>query len=187
MNKLIVVISGPSGAGKSTLIKYLLEEFDNIGLTVSHTTRLPRDTEKEEKDYYFVNKGVFEDMIKKDEFIEYVRCFDNYYGTSHISVNNVLNQKDICILDLDYEGAYKLLSNKLFKTRCVGILVLPPSLKILKERLNERKSETPHSLNKRVEESFIVSRIASYHHVIINNDLNISKYQIKQIIKQYIK
>ena len=185
MKKLIVVISGPSGAGKSTLIKYLLEEFDNIGLTVSHTTRSPRDTEKEGVNYYFVNKGTFEDMIQNDEFIEYVQCFDNYYGTSHISVNNVLNQKDICILDLDYEGAYKLLSNKLYKQQCVGILVLPPSLKILRERLNERKSETPKSLNKRIKESFIVSRIASYHHVIINNDLNISKYQIKQIIKQY--
>ena len=186
MNKVIVVISGPSGAGKSTLIKYLIDEFDDAGLTVSHTTRLRRKTEKDGIDYHFVSKDIFEDMIKNDEFIEYVQCFDNYYGTTHISVYSVLNQTNICILDLNYEGAYKLLSKSLFETRCVGILVLPPSLKTLRARLQGRNSETPQSLNKRIEESFLVRRIAPYNHVIINKDLDISKYLINNIIQQYI-
>ena len=186
MNKLIVVISGPSGAGKSTLIKHLLDEFDEVGLTISHTTRPSREKEKNGIDYHFVSKDIFEDMIKNDEFIEYVKCFNNYYGTTKNSFGTVLNQYNICILDLNYEGAYKLLKNSLFDTRCVGILVLPPSLKTLRARLQERNSETPQSLNKRIEESFIVQHIAPYHHVIINKDLDISKYLIKHIIQQYI-
>ena len=185
MKKLIFVFSGASGAGKSTLINYLLENLGCAGLTVSHTTRKPREGEKDGVNYHYVTFEQFENMIKNDEFIEYVKCFNNYYGTSKQAIEDVLRNNDICILDLEYEGAYKLLSNNIVNTKCVGILILAPSIRTLRQRLVERKSETKESLNTRINESFNVNRIAKYNHVIINNELDKTKKQLLKCVENY--
>ncbi|MBQ2173913.1 MAG: guanylate kinase [Alphaproteobacteria bacterium] len=182
MKKLILVFSGPSGAGKSTMINYLLKEFDCAGLTVSHTTRMPRDGETDGISYHFVTKENFLKMVQKDEFVEFVECFGNYYGTSKMAIYDVLKHKDICILDLEYEGAYAIINNDKFKEQCVGILVLPPSYNSLKQRLMERNSETSESLDKRLNDSFKVKKIAKYQFVLINKELEISKRKIKDIV-----
>ena len=178
MKKLIIVFSGPSGAGKSTLTEYLLERLDSIGLTVSHTTRLPRESELDGCHYHFVKEAKFKDMIANDEFVEYTMCYENYYGTSKESITRVLATKDICVLDLEYEGAYKMLMEEHINATKVGILVLPPSLSTLRRRLSERNTETAGSLKKRLNDAFTPQKIAKYTHVIINKDLNTSQQEL---------
>ena len=182
MKKFILVFSGPSGAGKSTLINYLLQEFKEAGLTVSHTTRKPRDGETDGLSYHFVTKEKFLKMIENDEFVEHIECFGNYYGTSKMAIDDVLKHKDICILDLEYEGAYAILNDEKFKEQCFGILILPPSFNVLKQRLMERNSETPESLDKRLHDSFKIKRIAKYQFVLINKEIEHSKRKIKDIV-----
>lgn len=183
MRKIILVFSGPSGAGKSTLIRYLLDNLESASLTVSCTTRTPRSNEKDGIDYHFITPEKFNQLVNQDEFIEYVNCYGNKYGTLKKSVNDVLEKNEICILDLDFEGAYNVLSNKIFEFPCLGILILPPSLKTLKKRLRNRNSETTDSLELRLKESFHPKRIAKYDYVIINNDLENSKSELINKIK----
>lgn len=184
MRKIILVFSGPSGAGKSTLIEHLLKNFDEAGLTVSHTTRSPRETEVDGVNYHFVSHERFAEMMKNGEFVEHVKCFENCYGTSKQAIDDVLQNKDICVLDLEYNGAYTILNDENFKDVCVGILVLPPSYKVLKQRLMNRNSETQESLNKRLNDSFKISKIAKYQVVLINKKLEYSKQQITQLVRE---
>ena len=182
MKKAVIVFSGPSGAGKSTLINYLLDNYNEAGLTTSHTTRKPRIGEKDGVDYYYVSQDAFQDMVNAGEFIEYVKCYGNMYGTSKKAIDIVLYNKNICILDLDYEGAYKVLENNLLPYKCFGILILPPSIETLKKRLIERNSENEHELATRLTNSFQIRLIANYKYVIINDDLDISKKCIDNIL-----
>ena len=185
MKKVIIVFSGPSGAGKSTLISYILDNYTDVGLTVSHTTRKQRVGEQNGVDYYYITQDEFQDMVDAGEFIEYVTCYGNMYGTSQEAIKIVLKHKNICILDLDYEGAYKILENNLCPYKCVGILVLPPSIKTLKKRLIARNSENDHELTIRLNNSFQVNLIANYKHIIINDDLEVSKKYINKILSTF--
>lgn len=178
MSKTILVFSGPSGAGKSTLIKHLLSNLKSADLTVSYTTRLPREGEKDGVDYHFITHDEFEKLVKQDKFIEHVNCYGNRYGTLKKSVNDVLRKNEFCVLDLDFEGAYNVLSNNIFEFKCFGILILPPSLKTLKHRLQNRNSETIESLNLRLNSSFLPKQIAKYDFVIINKDLKEAKSEL---------
>lgn len=182
--KLTIIFSGPSGVGKSTLIDYLLKKFDCAGLTVSHTTRAPRNEEVDGVNYHFVTLEQFNRMVENGDFVEYVECYGNFYGTSKQAITEVLRDKDICVLDLEYEGAYRLLSEGIAGSRCVGILVLPPSLRILKQRLCERKSETSESLWIRINEAFKINKIAKYDYVIINDDLKTSEQTLLRLIEK---
>lgn len=178
MNKTILIFSGPSGAGKSTLIKYLLSNLKSVDLTVSCTTRVPREGEKNGLDYHFITHDKFETLVKQNEFIEHVSCYGNRYGTLKKAVNDVLEKNEICILDLEFEGAYNVLSKNIFEFNCFGILVLPPSLKTLKSRLQNRNSETIESLNLRLKESFQPKQIAKYDYIIINKNLDEAKAEL---------
>ena len=184
MKKLVLVFSGPSGAGKSTLINYLLENLDSVGLTVSHTTRATRFLEKSGIDYHFVTHDEFEQMAQNEEFVEHVSCYGNRYGTSKKAIKDVLENKDVCVLDLEFEGAHNVLSNKIIDYESIGILVLPPSLKTLKNRLNNRGTETAESFEQRLIDSFKADKIAKYHYVIINRDLEESKKELMEIMKK---
>lgn len=182
--KKVFVFSGPSGAGKSTLIKYLLEiSCSSAGLTVSCTTRPPRLGEKDGIDYHFVSNEEFEQLVQNGEFIEHVSCYGNRYGTLKSAVLEVLKNKDICILDMEFEGAYNVLSNNLVDFDSIGILILPPSINSLRERLKNRNTETEKSLELRLSESFKIDKIAGYHHVIVNKDLEESQKELKKILK----
>lgn len=186
MKNLVFVFSGPSGAGKTTLIKYVLDIFsDKIGTTVSCTTRKQRAGETEGVDYHFMSKEDFEISIKNGEFLEYVECYGNMYGTLKNSVKQVLLQKEACIIDVEFKGAYNILTNGILDFNCIGILILPPSIEALKERLMLRKSETEESLNKRLVESFTPENIADYKHVIINKNLESAKKELINILNLY--
>lgn len=182
--KHIFVISGPSGAGKSTLINMLLNEFSGISTVVSHTTRNIRENEVNGQDYHFVSQIEFQKMIKLNQFIEYVECFGNWYGTSLASIMDALRNSNICIMDLEWEGAFNILHNDIGieGTKTTGILILPPSITALKNRLNGRGSETSETLQRRITESFAVKKIAKYDYIIINNNLNSAYNQLKDAV-----
>ena len=191
--KNIFVISGPSGVGKSTLIDHILLNIHNARLSISCTTRLPRYYERNGKEYYFLSKTEFQASIQSHKFIEYTTCFGNYYGTLKSEVQRILDDTGICILDIEFEGAYNVLEKYSFGKNvvCTGILIIPPSIHELKRRLIARGSENIHSIEVRLEESFDFNKIAYYEpiygYVITNSDLNESKSRILAIVNSKIK
>ncbi|MDR0942165.1 MAG: guanylate kinase [Holosporales bacterium] len=184
MKKRCLVFSGPSGVGKSTLVNFVLNNFDSVGTTVSCTSRPPRASEKNGVEYYFISKEEFDERVKNGEFIEHVELYGNKYGTLKTAVSDILKDKDLCILDLDFEGAYNILSNNLIPNfKVEGILVLPLSIKSLKTRLMNRRTETEEEIQRRLDESFNAKKIASYKHIIFNNDLEVAKAEISKILQ----
>jgi guanylate kinase len=203
---VLFVVSGPSGAGKTTLINMLLDEFKGeLATTVSHTTRRMRDYEIEGVNYYFVDRREFEKMVAAGDFIEYVECFGNLYGTSKMTVENSLEKYNNCIMDVEWEGAYKVLHQPPHQEvfweahfqvphmdfinrgdRKVGIVILPPSIGAVKERLLSRKSETDESLESRVNQSFNgIKNVARYDYIIVNNKLDEAYKTLRRIYIEY--
>lgn len=161
----------------------ILREMQNLSIVVSHTTRTKRINEIDGKDYHFVSKQEFQEMIDNGQFVEYVECFGNLYGTSLSSIDEALKSHDSCIMDLEWRGGFNILHNqKITRTRLTGILILPPSIKTLKNRLNNRKSETSESLERRIRESFTVDKIAKYDHIIVNKNLDTAIRELRDIL-----
>ena len=133
------ILSSPSGAGKTTLVKKIVRN-KNYSVSISHTTRFPRPTEKNGKDYYFVSKNKFKKLIKKREFLEHAKVFDNYYGSSKKLVIEKLNKGKNIIFDIDWQGTRQI-RNKNLKYKLVTIYILPPSKKELLNRLNKREKK----------------------------------------------
>lgn len=181
--KTAIVISGPSGSGKSTLIKALLKSYPTIRLCVSCTTRQKRQGEVEGEDYYFVTEQQFSDYIIEGKFLEYVICYGNRYGTLKTEILSSFEKCDLCLFDLDFKGAHKLLSETSSEFNIVGILILPPSLSAVESRLENRCSETKESLEKRLKDAFDVDAVGQYDHIIINKYYSQAFQDIEKIIQ----
>ena len=130
---IMVVLSSPSGAGKTTLVK-LLSDQDNFEISISHTTRQPRPNEKPDKDYYFVSDNEFKRLIKNEEFLEYAKVFNNYYGTTRTPVIDKLNKGKNVLFDIDWQGADQI-RNKNLDFKLISFFILPPSKEVLFQRL----------------------------------------------------
>ena len=130
---MIFILSSPSGVGKTTLTKKIAEKNINFKISVSHTTRKPRPNEINGKDYHFVTEKEFNELIKKDSFYEYANIFDNRYGTSKKKVIELLNEGKNVLFDIDWQGTQQLKKNK--NLSIVTFFILPPNIKVLKERL----------------------------------------------------
>ena len=133
---IMIILSSPSGAGKTTLTK-LLSKNNNYSISVSHTTRKPRFNEVDSQDYHFVSENEFKSLIKKNEFLEYAKVFNNYYGTSKSPVINNLKKGDSIVFDIDWQGTQQIKAKKL-KYKLITFFILPPSKKVLFERLSNR-------------------------------------------------
>ncbi|MDR3224210.1 MAG: guanylate kinase [Holosporales bacterium] len=183
--KRCLIFSGPSGAGKSTLMNHVLETTQYVGVTVSCTTRAPRKSEVDGVNYHFVSNEKFDDLIRRGEFIEYVECYSNRYGTLKSAVSDILKDNDICILDLDFAGAYQILAHNIVpEFNFEGVLILPPSMRSLRARLLGRGTETEESLKTRLHESFDIKNIAAYKYIIINNDLEKAKSELSWTLEK---
>jgi guanylate kinase len=180
MRGRIFVISGPSGAGKSTLIRGVRERIVDIGYSVSHTTRRPRAGENDGKDYFFVDKEKFREMINHNAFVEWAQVYDDYYGTSYGTLTDKLEAGQDIILDIDIQGA-KNIKDKI--TDCILIFILPPSREILERRLRERATDSAEALTKRI--ALAAKELTNcrwYDYLIINDDLERATKALESVI-----
>ena len=168
---MMFVLSSPSGTGKTTLTKKLAENNKNFAISISHTTRKPRPNEINGKDYYFVNKKEFEDLLKENNFFEYANIFDNWYGTLKKPVLELLSRGKDVLFDIDWQGTKQL--NKIKNLSLVTFFILPPNLKVLKKRLLNRHEGQEQLVKKRMDKfNEEVSHWNEYNYVVVNDDLN---------------
>ena len=179
---LFIILSSPSGAGKTTLAKNLIKNNKNMELSISYTTRKKRPIEKNNKDYVFVSEQEFEVLKRKKHFIEWAKVFNNYYGTSLLTVKRIHNKGKDVLFDIDWQGSRKI-KKKLGKD-VVSIFILPPSKKELIKRLKKRAQDPDHIVKQRL--SFYkmeLSHWKEYKYVVINKNLNETVNKIKSIIE----
>ena len=177
----MVILSSPSGAGKTTLVK-LLSEKKNFFVSISHTTRKPRSNEKNGKDYFFVNDEEFKRLIKNDEFLEYAKVFNNFYGSTRTPViQNLENSKNV-IFDIDSQGADQI-KNKNLDYKLITFFLLPPSKEILFERLSNRDMKDKLIADERMKQfERDVLHWINYDYVVINDNLNDCYLKITKLI-----
>ena len=182
---IMVILSSPSGAGKTTLVK-LLSKNKAFHISVSHTTREPRSSEIANKDYYFVNHEKFENLINNEEFLEYARVFNHLYGTTRTPVIEKLEKGENVIFDIDWQGADQI-KNKKLNYKLITFFILPPSKKVLFERLSNRDMKDKLIAEERMKEfSRDVLHWINYDYVIINENLEECYSKISSLIEAEI-
>tara|TARA_R110000822_G_scaffold187752_14_gene326690 strand:- start:3396 stop:4013 length:618 start_codon:yes stop_codon:yes gene_type:complete len=176
----LYTISAPSGAGKTSLVNALLEHCDDICVSVSHTTRPKRPGERDGVNYHFVNKASFMAMVNERAFLEHAQVFNNHYGTDQNWVESVLtNGKDV-VLEIDWQGATQI---RQLLPDCVGIFILPPSLKTLEERLTGRGQDDPAVIRHRLAEAQEeMSHYAEADYLVINDNFDVALAELKSIV-----
>ena len=179
---MMYVLSSPSGAGKTTLTKKLAAQNSNFVISISHTTRKPRPNETNGKDYHFVDEKEFNNLVKKNDFFEYAKIFDNLYGTRKNPVlESIKSGKDV-LFDIDWQGTQQL--KKIKDLSLVTIFILPPNIKTLKERLLNRHEGQEKIIEKRMNKfNEEVSHWKEYNYIVVNDDLNTCYEKILDIIK----
>ena len=182
---IMVILSSPSGAGKTTLVK-LLSERKNFKISISHTTRIPREKETPDKDYFFVSNDEFKRLINNEEFLEYAKVFNHLYGTTRSPVvNNLQNGNDV-IFDIDWQGADQI-KNKKLDYKLVTFFLLPPSKEILFQRLSNRDMKDKLIIGERMKEfTRDVLHWINYDYVIVNDDLEKCYKKISNLIDSEI-
>ena len=181
----MVVLSSPSGAGKTTLVK-LLSKKNNFYISISHTTRKPRPNEINGKDYFFVSNEEFKRLIKNQEFLEYAKVFNNYYGTSRTPVIQNLEKNCNVIFDIDWQGADQIKNQKL-DYKLLTFFILPPSKKVLFERLSNRDMKDKLIAEERMKQfDRDVLHWINYDYVVINDNLEDCFLRIQKLIKAEI-
>lgn len=178
---LLIVISGPSGAGKGTICQKLLEQNNNLYLSVSATTRSPRVGEKDGVDYYFLTKEDFEHKIDNGNFLEYAQVYKGcYYGTPKDKVTDMLNKGYDVILEIDIQGALQVKENY---PEGIFIFVMPPTMRDLRDRLVARKTETKEKIIERFTKAYKeVNEKAKYNYVVINDIVENAVQKVEAIM-----
>ena len=182
---VMIVLSSPSGAGKTTLVK-MLSKIDNYEISISHTTRQPRLNEENNKDYYFVNENEFKRLINNQEFLEYAKVFNNFYGTTRTPVIDRLNKGKNVLFDIDWQGADQI-KNKKLDYKLITFFILPPSKEVLFERLSNRDMKDKLIAEERMKQfGRDVLHWINYDYVVINDDLENCYSKITNLINAEI-
>ena len=176
----LFIVAAPSGAGKTSLVKALVEQQNNIALSVSHTTRTARDGEVAGKDYFFVSQGVFSKMRGRGDFLESATVFDYSYGTSFEAVFEQLKAGIDVILEIDWQGAEQVRKNY---PKSTGIFILPPSKKALEERLRGRGQDDTAVIKRRMRDAENeISHYVEFDYLIVNDDFDRALAELITII-----
>ncbi len=178
----MIILSSPSGAGKTTLVK-MLSKIDNFEVSISHTTRQPRNYETLNKDYFFVSQEEFKRLIKNGEFLEYAKVFNNFYGTSRTPVIDKLNKGMNVLFDIDWQGADQIKNIKL-DYKLITFFILPPSKDVLFKRLSTRDMKDKLIADERMKQfERDVLHWINYDYVVINDDLSKCFSKINNLIE----
>ena len=182
---VMIILSSPSGAGKTTLVK-LLSESRDFYTSISHTTRKPRNNEEDGKDYYFINNDQFQNLIKKEEFLEYANVFSHLYGTTKTPIiKNLENSKNV-VFDIDWQGTEQI-KKKNLEYKLLTLFVLPPSKKALFNRLSNRDMKDKLIVDERMKEfNKDILHWKNYDYVVINDDLQRCFNEICELIDSFI-
>jgi guanylate kinase len=176
----LYVFSAPSGAGKTTLVKALLEQTQDIGVSVSHTTREPRTGEVDGKDYNFVSQEAFKALISQDAFLEHAQVFDNFYGTSQIWVEQELEAGRDVILEIDWQGAEQIRQQM---PHMISVFILPPSREELLSRLTGRGTDSQEIIDRRMQDAVSeMSHYAEFDYLIINDDFETAQRELRSVV-----
>ena len=178
---VLAVVSGFSGAGKGTLMKNLLNQYDNYALSISMTTRLPREGEENGREYFFVSKEIFEEKVQQDGLVEYACYCDNYYGTPREYVESQMAMGKDVLLEIEIQGALKV---KEKFPEALLLFVMPPSAKELENRLTGRGTESADVVAKRLCRAVVEAQgIEKYDYIVINDDLEVCTQELHSIIR----
>ena len=178
---VMIILSSPSGAGKTTLVK-MLSEVDNYEISISHTTRQPRPSEVPNQDYFFVDENEFNRLIKNEEFLEYAKVFNNFYGTTRTPVIDKLNKEKNVLFDIDWQGADQI-KNKKLDYKLITFFILPPSKEELFDRLSNRDMKDKLIVEERMKQfERDVLHWINYDYVVINDNLEKCFSKIKSLI-----
>lgn len=181
MTPRLFVVSAPSGTGKTTIVKRLVRENPGVALAVSHTTRPPRERERDKRDYYFVSDTAFDEIRGADGFLEHAEVFGNRYGTSRREVEEKLASGCRVILEIDWQGAEQVRSAR---PDAQGIFLLPPSRAELERRLTGRNTDKPEVVERRFSEArHDVRKWADFHYVLVNDDIDETCRRMSNILK----
>ena len=182
---VMIVLSSPSGAGKTTLVQ-MLSKIDNFEISISHTTRQPRPSEISKKDYFFINVDEFKRLVNNEEFLEYAKVFNNFYGTTRSPVINKLNNGKNVLFDIDWQGADQI-KNKKLDYKLITFFILPPSKEILLKRLSSRDMKDKLIAEERMKQfGRDVLHWINYDYVVINDNLEKCYSKIKNLIEAEI-
>jgi guanylate kinase len=179
---LLLTISSPSGAGKTTLTRDLLAHFTDVTFSVSHTTRAPRTTEVEGRDYYFVSQPQFDELAEAHAFVEWAEVHGNRYGTSLAELERARKErKRGIVFDVDYQGARQI---RAVRPDAIGVFVLPPTLEDLRHRLRSRASDDEETIERRFNKARAeIEQYGLFDYVIVNDDLEHAKQRLRSIIE----
>ena len=178
---LLVVISAPSGGGKGTILKELFAKDDNLVLSVSATTRSPRPGEEHGKQYYFLQKEGFEELISQGKMLEYAQYVGNYYGTPREPVEQWMAQGKDVVLEIEVQGGAQI---KKLMPGCVSIFILPPSMEVLEKRLRDRGTEEDATVRKRLEKAREeIPHAKDYDYVVFNDRLEDAVEDLRAILR----
>ena len=185
-NNKLIIITAPSGAGKTSITRYLLHKYQELSFSVSACTRQPRKDETNGVDYYFISLDDFTEKIQHSEFLEWEMVYEGkYYGTLKSELTRIWSKKQIPVLDIDVKGAIHV--QQQFSDNCLSIFIEPPSIDVLKKRLESRGTEGLESLQNRVNKaSYEISFKHHFNKIIVNDDLAKACDEAKKIIGAFI-
>jgi len=179
---LMFVLSSPSGAGKTTLSRMLIDGMPGLKMSVSVTTRKKRPGEVDGRDYLFVDKTRFEDMVKRGELLEWATVFDNRYGTPRVPVESALSRGEDVLFDIDWQGTQQLREKA--RADVVSVFILPPSAADLEQRLHSRAQDSKEVIRSRMgRASHEMSHWAEYDYIVINHEIDAAFAEVQSILK----
>ena len=168
--KKVIILTAPSGAGKTSITQFLLQHYPNLSFSVSATTRAPRGQEKDGIDYHYLTPAKFEGHIYQDDFLEYEMVYEGvYYGTLQSELDRIWAMGKTPVLDIDVKGAIKVQAQ--LQNACLSIFIMPPSVEVLKERLEKRKTETAEAIQMRIEKATYEMSFSSQFTAVVKNEI----------------